>query len=316
MNKKERLFFLDSARGLGMLLVILGHILETDGPIPVLIYSFHIPLFFLISGILLAYMQAEERSIRQTVLQGLKRLLIPYLFFELLFLLFYGIRNRFDFGGQNIFGGLVLNPLNVPLWFLPTLFLAELTVILLVKADKKRRVLVTAGVLLYLIPFFLDSGGSPVLSAVLRYCTSVGFTVFGYVGSGFILGQTPSLLLPAVLLVPDVLLALLNGKTGIYKLTFGNPVLFTICGITGSFLVLSALGHVRIRVLEWIGKNTLVFLGLHIIALRIVQLIPGLNTDTLPGGLAALVLVCVLLTPATLFMNRFTPILAGKNGFK
>ena len=75
MTKKERLFFLDAARGLGMVLVILGHIWETDGTLPVLIYSFHIPLFFIISGVLLAYMQAEKRSLKQIIFQGIRRLL-------------------------------------------------------------------------------------------------------------------------------------------------------------------------------------------------------------------------------------------------
>ena len=208
-----------------------------------------------------------------------------------------------------------MNPLNVPLWFLPTLFFAELIVLFLLKAEadkKSGRLMLTAAVLLYLIPFFVSSGGSPVLSAVLRCCTSIGFTAFGYAGCEFILKTDLHPVFPALLLIPDFLLALLNGKTGIYKLMFGNPILFTLCGITGSLLVLLALRHVRIRILEWIGENTLVFLGLHIIMLRIVQLIPGLNTDTILGGLAALVLVCVLLTPVSLFLNRFFPLLAGK----
>ena len=316
MTRKTRLFFLDAARGLGMLLVILGHIWETDGILPVLIYSFHIPLFFVISGILLNYTQTADRPVRQVFFSGLKGLILPYIFFEFVFAAIYGLRNHFNFNGQNIWGGLLLNPLNVPLWFLPTLFLSELLLILLLKAEKSGRLMTAAAILLYLIPFFLKNSGSPLSAAALRCCSSVGFLALGYAGCGLILESSPR---PAALVILAGLegaLALVNGKTGIYKLTFGNPLLFTVCAAAGSFVVLSALKRVRIRILEWIGENTLVFLGLHMIVLRIVQLIPGLHTDTFPGGLAALVLVCALLTPAALFINSFLPFLAGKKRSK
>ena len=312
MNKKTRLFFLDAARGFCMLLVILGHIWETDGLLPVLIYSFHIPLFFIISGILLKYTQTADRPAGMIILSRLKSLIIPYIFFEFIFTAIYGILNHFDFRGQNIFGGLLLNPLNVPLWFLPTLFLSELLIILLLKAEKSGRLMTAAAIFLYLIPFFVKDSGNPLLSAAMRCCSSVGFTALGYVGCGLILKISPHPVLLVILTGLDGILALINGKVGIYKLTFGNPFLFTVCAVTGSFIILSVLKRVRIRVFEWIGANTLVLLGLHIIALRVVQLIPGLDTDTFIGGLAAMLLVCALLTPAVLFINRFLPFLAGK----
>lgn len=313
MPSKKRLFFLDAARGFGILLVILGHIRDADDALSVLIYSFHIPLFFIISGILLKYNRTADRPVGQILLSRLKGLIVPYIFFEFVFTAAYGILNHFDFGGQNILGGLLLNPLNVPLWFLPTLFLSELLIILLLKAEKSGRLMTAAAIFLYLVPFFTGDGGNLLFSAALRCCSSVGFIALGYMGCGLIL-RDDSLrpVIFVILLGLDGALALTNGKTGIYKLTFGNPLLFTVCAATGSFLVLSILKRTRIRILEWIGENTLVFLGLHIIVMRIVQLIPGLDTDTLPGSFAAMILICVFLVPAVLFVNRFLPFLAGK----
>ncbi len=46
--RNERLQYVDIARGLTMLCVILGH-MELDN-LNILIFSFHIPLFFLVSG--------------------------------------------------------------------------------------------------------------------------------------------------------------------------------------------------------------------------------------------------------------------------
>lgn len=312
MPEKDRLFFLDAARGFCLLLVILGHIWETEDVLPVLIYSFHIPVFFIISGILLKYTRTPDRAIGQIVLARLRGLIIPYAFFEFVFVAAYGILNHFDFGSQNILSGLWLNPLNVPLWFLPTLFFSELLIIWLLKIEKSGRLMAVSAIFLYLVPFFVKDGGNPFLAAALRVCTSIGFTALGYLECGFILKISFHPAILVILLVLDGILALVNGKTGIYKLTFGNPLLFTVCAAAGSLLILTVLRGRRIRILEWIGKNTLVFLGLHIIALRIVQLIPGFDTDTLAGGFAAMILICALLTPAVLFINRFIPVLAGK----
>lgn len=47
----RRSTFIDIAKGIGIILVVLGH-LDTNGQISrEVIYSFHMPLFFLLSGI-------------------------------------------------------------------------------------------------------------------------------------------------------------------------------------------------------------------------------------------------------------------------
>ena len=47
---KKRLNYLDYAKGIGILLVVLGHIYNNS--VKLWIYSFHMPLFFIISGYL------------------------------------------------------------------------------------------------------------------------------------------------------------------------------------------------------------------------------------------------------------------------
>lgn len=54
VNKSRRIFELDIARVICMYLVVFGHLYSYDGgsPIRVWIYSFHMALFFFVSGIL------------------------------------------------------------------------------------------------------------------------------------------------------------------------------------------------------------------------------------------------------------------------
>lgn len=327
--KKARLSYLDAARGLAILLVVLGHIWETDRPLPVLIYSFHIPLFFIISGILTAYTGQEQRSAGQLVLSRLRGLIVPYVFFEAVFAFIFEIRNHLDLGSQcaHIRDALFLSPQNVPLWFLPTLFLAELFLLLLVRTLPDRRLAAAVCLILYLLPF-VPGTGQILPDAALRCLSSVGFLAVGYFGADLFLKKNPPLylLLPAA--AAGFLLALQNGKTGIYKLTFHNPVFFTVCALTGSCCTIFLLKKitpeetadistgVRKRrysfLLELIGQNSLTILGLHIIVLRVLQEILRLHTESVPGGLLALAGILILLTPVCAVLNRFFPFLVGK----
>lgn len=312
MNR-NRLFYLDAARGFAILLVVLGHTWETEDLLPVLIYSFHVPLFFMISGILTAYTGRDQRPLTELLRSGLRTLILPYLFFELVFLLIFGIRSHFDFSslGGNLCDSLLLQPLNVPMWFLPTLFLAELTVILLVRISKNRCLSAVLCLILYALSF-PASGMAFLPSALVRYLSAVGFVALGYFSCSLVLEKDPPLSALLCAAAADGVLAWINGKTGIYKLTFHNPLLFTVCAVTGSFCVIFLLKKFRCPPLELIGKNSLTILGLHIIVLRVLQEILGLRTDTIAGGLAALAAVCLLLAPVCLFLNRFFPALVGR----
>lgn len=313
MTKDNRLSYLDAAKGIGIMLVVLGHIWESDTPATVLIYSFHVPLFFIISGILMAHTEIEKRSWKQILPGKIRGLLIPYLFFEAVFVVIFGVRNHFDFGGQHVYDGLLMQPLNVPLWFLVTMFAAELFLILLLKTLRNHSLAAVVSLILYVIPFVAgNTGEQESVAVMLRWCSSVGFLALGYFAAGWIKKtDCPvwALLLGAA---ADVALALYNGKTGIYKLTFHNPVIFTVCGIVGSLLVIFLLKKIKIEALELLGEHTLAILGLHIILLRVLQEILGLHTDGYVGGIAALVIICAVLVPVGMFLERFFPLIVGK----
>lgn len=52
-SKKERLHWLDYSKAIGMYLVVLGHVFKDNTQLlKDIIYSFHMPLFFFLSGFL------------------------------------------------------------------------------------------------------------------------------------------------------------------------------------------------------------------------------------------------------------------------
>ncbi len=75
------------AKGIGIILVVIGHYTPTDYPIywkniKEVIYTFHMPLFFILSGYL--YCEAKQ-TYKQLVVKKTKRLLLPYVSIALIF---------------------------------------------------------------------------------------------------------------------------------------------------------------------------------------------------------------------------------------
>lgn len=77
----ENILCVDYAKFFAIFLMIVGHLLIVDSHAYSLIYLFHMPLFFLISGYL--YKQKSEKENFLKIFWGL---LIPYLFYQFLYL--------------------------------------------------------------------------------------------------------------------------------------------------------------------------------------------------------------------------------------
>lgn len=50
MDEKKRLVFVDVAKAIAIFLVVLGHVVSSNTTTKLVLYSFHMPLFFILSG--------------------------------------------------------------------------------------------------------------------------------------------------------------------------------------------------------------------------------------------------------------------------
>lgn len=71
---KQRIEWLDIAKGIACLTVIIGHTISYDSPFRQLIFSFHMPLFFILSGYTF-----RIKPWRELLHSSVRRLVIPYL---------------------------------------------------------------------------------------------------------------------------------------------------------------------------------------------------------------------------------------------
>jgi fucose 4-O-acetylase-like acetyltransferase len=84
----------DIARGIGILLVILGHIPSMyPHIIREVIYSFHMPLFFILSGY---WFSDKRKKTSEFIIYKFKKILVPYFLFNFLFLISGFILNDFN----------------------------------------------------------------------------------------------------------------------------------------------------------------------------------------------------------------------------
>lgn len=128
MNKKIYLF-IDVAKGIGIIAVMLGHIY--GGELSKVMYMFHMPLFFIIGGFL--FRKKEDK--KQFLIDKAVQLMLPYVVF--LFLIYSFMTWQFLKAGNASFGSLaafLVRPLlggvwlagcATVFWFVPVFFLAQ-----------------------------------------------------------------------------------------------------------------------------------------------------------------------------------------------
>lgn len=147
-----RLKYIDILKGLAIFFVVFGHTINPASYMAKVVFSFHMPIFFIIAGYLFNF-EKYKSSFNNFFKGKVVRLILPYFMSVILFLLFYlvyqspkpfidtpssAILNIFK---SDIIGALygvgTVNSFNIvpvgPLWFVVCLFCAEVVFYFLLK---------------------------------------------------------------------------------------------------------------------------------------------------------------------------------------
>ena len=132
-NFQRRIEYLDIFRGIGIILMIMGHVVYT-GKFEHFIHAFHMPMFFFISGYLY---RDKEISIRDFFIKKAKTLLIPYFFYGILQYCFWLLTKWPQMDFQPLWHLFTINTDGLAiagsLWFLTALFWTDLMFFLIKK---------------------------------------------------------------------------------------------------------------------------------------------------------------------------------------
>lgn len=126
MNKDLRYPFIDIAKGIGIILVVYAHLPAAFPNLVIYFYSFHIPLFFFITGLFIS-----NKNIFYNIFI---KLFIPYLIFSFISICFFILQNKIlnyqinysflDFLFRVIEGNYFSLIFNGVLWFFPALIVS------------------------------------------------------------------------------------------------------------------------------------------------------------------------------------------------
>ncbi len=288
----KRIEYLDVARGIGILLVVLGHNdFEAISPFfHQVIYSFHIPLFFFLSG----YFIHASTPFCEYCKKRFHVVLKPYLF--TIFLIYFASVSFEKMGFQTASGRIVkalygsINYIDWgQLWFLPNLFVVSLYAFLFIRVAGKlqnRRVMwaVLLGTLALSLPFlhgFYPFSASMFGKEYEIYGLPFSLDVLFLSGFFFILGNevrqvtSEKTFDPVFLLIgTGVALILLNTffpySVDVAKRVYESFLVNTAEAILGILFVLGLSRQIELHIqrlaslLKYLGSISLIILLFHV----------------------------------------------------
>ena len=175
----ERIIYLDIAKGIGILLVVLGH-LNLEFVFKNIIYSFHMPLFFYLGGVV-------SLSRNEIPWHNIKKFLFLYLMFGFCFACIIMIQNR-SFDIELIYDMFKSNPISIYniKWFGVFWFILAYSIVLILSKIKNFQSILVYFLLFFIIfYYFLYERYRHHLYAVMyRSCTMfIGFLWIFFVQS-------------------------------------------------------------------------------------------------------------------------------------
>lgn len=287
---KERINYIDYAKGVAMILMISGHC-SIGGLVNEFTTPFRIPFFFIVSGFLFS---DTKSNLKDIYISKTKTLLTPYFVFGLFHIALYEI--MLSLGKQYmdcspIYCLLINNswgsmPIHGIQWFLTAFFFASIIFISIHKLiiDPKCQIFISC--------VFTLIGSSYIIFTRWRLPLSLGagLVSVGLMEIGYYLKKYWNILstlsMPYIVITFIVycILVLINGSTNMRSENYKYFLLFVINSTLGSFTLLCSMnrlerykGHLVSKIkneLSYIGKNSIIYMCLNeIIIITIYKLI-------------------------------------------
>lgn len=294
----RRIDYLDSCKAIGILLVILGHTYHIPDWLYSFIYSFHMPLFFMLSGMVFNP-RKSEMSFSAFFVERFKKYILPYLGFafanlvlQIVYtLVFYRKLLGLDYILHNTKGILLCYanmehmPNCTPLWFLMCLFWSNIIFWLIIKYCKKATpfVLALCAVVSHILNNFDD------YQFPWKLPTALMAVLFMYIGFQLVqkdlVGKINYLGVGGFVLIALLSFALNKHAVAMNWYKYVNLIFYLVPAITLSVALIcmcSKLSVLKTSFFPWLGKNTVFIIAfsyfLRDLTTEIYYMIPVIKT--------------------------------------
>lgn len=352
----NRIRSIDVARFYGMILVYYGHIVEQVmylGSAEAaaqykFIYSFHMPLFFLLSGTI-----AAEKKLALPFLQYCKRILasrlVPYIFFSILMaVISLAIPGWFPLGALNDAVGYLKSAsatligfpaFCIPLWFMALLISVELFHALISRVTQRPLLLAVLAVMLYIFGYYLNESYNFVGKQQAFWFINEVPVVYLFYVAGVLLQKSGLLhrdfprrwTLAGGLLCLLLVVLTFDLNQGPFRIIqavvivlsgHGHIALFPLTAFLGSFFILfAAVGTPEAGWISYLGRNALSLFCLNGLFYHFINPVTATwFAKALPPSHATVFLYSTLMTalslalclPLIFLLTRYVPQLMGK----
>ena len=343
----KRLNYFDMVKGLAIILVVLGHVEYISHPLRTWISSFHMPVFFIVSGMLIRYKNEVEKPLSITVPKKVKGLLIPYFWFSLLYFFIDIFNVKMDIITPLVFvkdliASLTFYGVSV-LWFLPALLISEVVFLFLTKKLKpcfSIPIIAALAIGSYLIQLSISNVYNTYASSLLITSLIDFARVFlrGFIATAFvmiayyafpIINRRDSfswleLTIGLVMFIANLVLSQINGCVDFHYIIENNVPLFYLCALLGSFsLILICKNCKHLEPIAYLGRNSLIVMATHIntyvlycsilVSIQIDKLITHAKQYIFVFNIVAITFLCEAVI--IYVINRFFPFVLGKGKF-
>ncbi len=287
------------AKGIGIFFVALGHMEDISTGTRIWISSFHMPLFFIISGILMAVKNEPSNNLSFSVKKRFRGIIIPYLWFSLSYfvidILNLNVVHNIDLHTfiEDTIDSAIFYGMSV-LWFLPALFLASVGFLFLKKKLPDKMLiplLLVFALVAYLIKkqfegiyelnadSFVITTLIKIVYIILRSVIAQSFVGYGYYlkrlydrildrsekARGIMEKRIGAFVTGAAFLAVNIIIALNSECYDFRNMLFNNIFLYYIAAFAGCFgfvFIFKAL--IPIRIITYFGRNSMIVMACHI----------------------------------------------------
>lgn len=301
-----------------------------------LIFSFHMPLFFWISG-LLAREEIRKTPFRSYAAKKIRTRLVPYLFFSVISYLAWLFLFR-HFGTQaelnlspsyTLVGILYGNGINhrldhnTVLWFFLCLFVTEMLFFGLIRIPSKKGFILS--LVMFAVAGYVDTRLNPPDGFRLPWNIDIALSMVVFYGIGHLCrpwltrppwsGHRKWLLLPIATL-PYAFFSLLNTKVAVVAGNYGHFIYFYAASIFGILTwTLVSVILPQPRLIRIIGDNTLIIFPLHLLVFPFItaalvyglKLPPEIKETSVLISIGYAVVSILVLLPVAALLKRWFP---------
>lgn len=308
----KRVTAIDSAKGIAILMLLLSHCITGEGYLKIWIFSWHMPIFFIICGLLNQLRNPKGQPLYQLkpwLKRRLKQIFVPYFIFGLFYIIFtnglyYISGNKINLLNECI--SLITMQGVASMWFLPVFFFSEMLFVFFISKLSNILQALFIIITIFLLTQLQYNGEMPtdkIVRLLLKISVALSFVILGN-RIGILFNRHIPFLLLMISLFITSLISLYNGFVGIGALLFGNVILFFITGFFISYSIIMIFkvisNNIDLNLLNLFGANSIIILVTNNLFIEVFRLLEYklFNNFFLENGfIGGLLMTIILIIP-------------------